>query len=89
VRWRADGKEIFYVGMDGRLVAVRIGYGPEGLIVDRPTPLFATRIGGALQGFNRHQYAVARDGQRFLMNTIAAEGASTITVIQNWAGARQ
>src|SRR5262249_26905635 len=40
-----------------------------------PVPLFATRIGGALQGNLRQQYMVSPDGQRFLMNTITEEAA--------------
>ena len=32
------------------------------------------------------QYAVAADGQRFLMNVIADE-ASPITIVQNWTAA--
>jgi dipeptidyl aminopeptidase/acylaminoacyl peptidase len=87
VRWRRSGKELFYIALDGRLMAVPIRF-TQGDAVESgtPVPLFATRIGGALQGQNRHQYVVAADGQRFLMNTVLPEATSTITVIQNWKG---
>lgn len=49
-----------------------------------PVPLFATRVGGAVQGTARQQYAVSADGQRFLMNTVTDDDASPITVILNW-----
>ena len=86
VRWRRDGKELFYIALDGRLMAVSLEFGSQGQTLEpgMPAALFATRIGGALQGFNRHQYAVAPDGQRFLMNTVTGEATSTITVIHNW-----
>ena len=86
VRWRRDGKELFYIAMNGRLMAVPIEFGPQSqtLHAGPPVPLFATRIGGAWQGNNRQQYMVSPDGQRFLMNTVAAEATSTIMVIQNW-----
>jgi dipeptidyl aminopeptidase/acylaminoacyl peptidase len=86
VRWRRDGKELFYIAMDGRLMAVPLSFDParESLEPGTPVALFSTRIGGALQGFNRHQYAVAPDGQRFLMNTLLDDGTLTITLIQNW-----
>ena len=87
IRWRADGKELFYIALDGRLMAVPIQFASDGRSVQAgtPVPLFSTRVGGAVQGSNRQQYVVARDGQRFLMNTLAEEAnASPITVILNW-----
>jgi Tol biopolymer transport system component len=86
VRWRRDGKELFYIAMDGRLMSVPLSFDAQGPSLEPgiPVGLFSTRIGGALQGFNRHQYAVAPDGQRFLMNTLLDEGTLTITLIQNW-----
>ena len=52
------------------------------LDVGAPLPLFRTRLGPELA---KQQYAVAPDGQRFLMN-IAADDAVTspITIVQNW-----
>ena len=87
VRWRADGKELFYIALDGRLMAVPIQFASDGRSVQAgaPVPLFGTRVGGAVQNSSRQQYVVSPDGQRFLMNTLAEEGnASPITVILNW-----
>ena len=88
VRWRRDGRELFYIAPDGRLMGVPIAPGPDGQTLEAsgPVALFATQIGGAWQGNNRHQYMVAPDGQRFLMNTVTPEATSTITIIQNWKG---
>jgi hypothetical protein len=87
VRWRPDGKELFYIGLDGRLMVVPVRFSPGERTIElaQPVPLFATRIGGALQGNLRQQYMVSPDGQRFLMNTIS-EGAavSPITLLLNW-----
>jgi Tol biopolymer transport system component len=91
VRWRADGKELFFIALDDRLMAVPIalpsnGGSPE---AGAPVPLFATRVGGAVQSFSRQQYVVSPDGQRFLMNTILQGAAiSPITVIVNWTPPR-
>ena len=51
-----------------------------------PAALFPVRIaGGPLPGPNKQQYAVSSDGQRFLVNLAADEGAtSPITLIYNW-----
>ncbi len=87
VRWRANGKELFYIALDGRLMAVPIRLPSNGQSVeaDAPVPLFPTRVGGAVQGTNKQQYVVSADGQRFLMNTVVTEaGASPLTVILNW-----
>jgi len=50
------------------------------------TTLFPVRIArGPLPSFNKQQYAVSSDGQRFLINLAADEGAaSPITLIYNW-----
>jgi len=48
-------------------------------------PLFATHVGSVAQGITRPQFAVAADGQRFLLNTLSDEGnLSPITVVVNW-----
>jgi len=87
-RWRRDGKELFYIGLDDRLTAVPIRLAPDGQAVEAgsPIPLFTTRVGRALQqtDINPH-YVVAPDGQRFLMNTVVEDAnTSPITVILNW-----
>ena len=83
VRWRRDGKELFYVALDGRLMAVPIRLGHT-LEPGVPVPLFETQIGGAVRGFNPPQYMVSPDGQRFLMNTVSAQPSSPIAVALNW-----
>jgi Tol biopolymer transport system component len=86
VRWGPNGKELFYIALDARLMAVpiRLASNPQTAEPGSPTPLFATRVGGALQSSFMQQYDVSSDGQRFLMNTITEEAASPITVILNW-----
>jgi len=87
VRWRRDGKELFYVALDGRLMAVPIrvamnGGAPE---VRTPVTLFAPPLGGAVQQADyRHQYMVSSDGDRFLVATVTEQANSPITVILNW-----
>ena len=90
-RWRRDGREVYYVDPDNRLVAVPIQAAANAHTVDVgvPTPLFSTRLAvGAnifTTGINSWaQYAVAADG-RFLMNVQADDAAaSPITIVQNW-----
>jgi len=76
-RWRRDGKEIFYVSADQRLMAVdvRTGTAVEPGI---PVPLFSPRF--VYHGF----YDVSADGQRFLVNTELPEEPSPLTLVVNW-----
>src|SRR4030095_10291696 len=57
VRGRHDGKELFYIALDGRLTAIPIQLDSSGQIEPgAPMPLFATRVGGAVQALERQQY---------------------------------
>ena len=94
-RWRRDGKELFYVAADGRLMAVPIRSDADGdpLEAGVAVPLFPTRLATGTNVLpsagSRAQYAVGNDG-RFLMN-VAVEGAPAppITVLLNWQAALQ
>ena len=85
-RWRRDGRELFYVALDNRLMSVSIRQSPTGRVIEAaaPVPLFMTRLGGPLQANSRQQYMVSADGQRLLMNSLAEENAAPVTVILNW-----
>jgi hypothetical protein len=83
-RWRADGREIYYLSADRRLMAVAVGTGPTFGI---PKPLFQTRVRADVSG-NRTHYVPSRDG-RFLVNTALDTPAAPITVIVNWTSMLQ
>jgi dipeptidyl aminopeptidase/acylaminoacyl peptidase len=90
-RWGPDGRELFYVAPDGKLMAVEIHVEADGYAVKPgpPTPLFPTRLATGANitvGFiSTPQYAVASDG-RFLMNvTVDDTVVSPISIILNWA----
>ena len=60
-KWRRDGRELFYLALEGTLMAVPVALNalPE---VGKPQPLFQTRI-EATTGFIWHQYNLAPNGQ--------------------------
>lgn len=83
-RWRRDGKELFFLGGDRKVTAVEVNIDAPGFVHGAPKALFGTRIS---KGEERpgNQYVVTSDGQRFLVNTVAEEGAYTpINVVLNW-----
>jgi Tol biopolymer transport system component len=83
-KWRSDGKELYYLGLDSRLMAVPVALGALAE-VGKPTPLFATRV-EPTTGLVWHQYDVGPDGQRFLINTPEII-RSSVTVVLNWLSA--
>jgi len=85
--WRADGKELFYYTMDGKLLATPVVSG-ESFEFGSAVPLFEFRSGGGSQ-FGA-PFTVTRDGQRFLVNTVVdADPRAPVTVIVNWAAGRK
>ena len=87
VRWSRDGRELFYIAADKRLMSVPVTVDTANQRVDAgaPRPLFTTSV-GAVAEVNRQQYMPAADGRRFLMNTVKAERTYPITVLLNWRG---
>jgi eukaryotic-like serine/threonine-protein kinase len=82
-RWRADGRELFFIGADRRMMAVPVSVSPS-FQHGAPVALFQTRMSTFANPF-RTSYAVSRDGQRFLINTLAENAATpSITVVVNW-----
>jgi eukaryotic-like serine/threonine-protein kinase len=84
-RWRADGKELYFIAPDGKLMAVPVTASHSTFEPGKPVALFQTHIlSGSAGTVNRAQYAVSRDG-RFLMNQpVEGSIASPITVLLNW-----
>jgi Tol biopolymer transport system component len=86
-RWRADGRELFYVDGENRLVAVSIT-GTHDFVPGSPTPLFPipipARVRRGVTGA-AYIYDAAPDGQRFLVS-VATEDAPIVplTVTTNW-----
>ena len=79
-RWRADGKELFYLTPDKTLMAVSIP-SPDRAAV--PAPLFQTRATGYFYA-SRQDYSPSQDGQRFLVNSMLAPGSQSIEVLLGW-----
>ncbi len=83
--WRPDGRELFYISLDGKLMAVPVEIGGDGSLRLRdPVSLFDAHAGPPPLDNSGRQYMVALDGQRFLVNTIAEQQAPPVTIIVNW-----
>jgi Tol biopolymer transport system component len=85
VRWRRDGRALFFVGLDEVLREVPLRLNKSGDIEPAsPVSLFKSRVGISTEPGNIQQYAVSADGNSFLMNVVTREQTvSPITVILN------
>jgi Tol biopolymer transport system component len=84
-RWRSDGKEMFYLGPRGELMAVEVE--TEGTFA-AATPRRLFSAPAPLAG-PAAAYAVAADGRRFLWRVPPTERASTpIEVVVDWPAGR-
>jgi len=84
IRWRRDGKELYYLARDGVLMAVSIATTATTVDVGTPKPLFKTPI--LLTGATR-DYDIGPDG-RFLINVTNPAStnptAASMNVTLNW-----
>jgi serine/threonine protein kinase len=93
-RWRSDGRELYYVTLDNRLMVVPIQTSPGRAVITpgAPTMLFRTRmaVGGVVGiagALSKAQYTVAPDG-RFLMLMDAEDiPLAPINIALNWTAA--
>jgi Tol biopolymer transport system component len=86
-RWSADGRELFFVDMDGRLMGVPIRSTADGQAIERdePRPLFSiVGLTFAFQGTVLPPYAVSRDGRFLIAATSTHASATPLTLILNW-----
>jgi len=77
-RWRADGKEVFYIAPDQRLMAAQVTIKGGEFETGEVHALF-----GPLMG-NGYQYDVSADGQRILAITPRQTASAPLTIVQNW-----
>jgi eukaryotic-like serine/threonine-protein kinase len=79
-RWRADGKELYFVSADSKLTAVEVTARDATVEIGIAQALFETRL---FISPGTH-YDVTRDGKRFLID-VAGEGSSLpIMLMVNW-----
>ncbi|MBI5170616.1 MAG: serine/threonine-protein kinase [Candidatus Eisenbacteria bacterium] len=76
-RWRADDRELYYARPDGMIVATPLA--PGTMQPGREVELFRTILRPGLVSMD-----VTPDGQRFVVNMLASEGAAPIVLVSNW-----
>ena len=74
IRWRRDGRELFYPNYGGQLTSVDIDLSNGTLKSGRPVMMFDRA--------DAHVFDVSADGQRFLV--VDSGRGRTLTLLQNW-----
>jgi Tol biopolymer transport system component len=86
-RWRRkDGKELYYLTGEAKLMAVDVMAGPT-LKVSEPHLLFSPPIWAGGRSNQVHRWDVSADGQKFLIPTLAQGYSAPFTVVLNWQAA--
>jgi Tol biopolymer transport system component len=84
-KWRADGGEFFFTGLNGAPMGMTIHIDPSGVRGDKARALFGPDIRIRPDNVTR-QFDVTADGQRFLMilRSPDDDAPTQMTVVYNW-----
>jgi eukaryotic-like serine/threonine-protein kinase len=84
-RWRGDGKELYYMAPDGKLMAVEVKATLDTFEHGTPQALFRSPA-DAPTGAVSWSYVPSPDGNRFLIRTPSGAAAESpvLTVVVNW-----
>lgn len=81
--WRSDGKELFYLAPDRKIMAVPVT-ADASFDAGTPVALFQANPREMVATSERFDYDVSKDGQRFLINTELKSGLTPMSVVANW-----
>jgi dipeptidyl aminopeptidase/acylaminoacyl peptidase len=82
--WRQDGKELYFLTLDGKLMSVTVDGALSPFRVSEPKLLFST---GITADNARQQFYPDDKGERFLVNSqVEDKTAPALKVVLNWKG---
>jgi serine/threonine protein kinase/Tol biopolymer transport system component len=80
IRWRGDGKELFFMGPDNKLLSATLAFSSDSVEVQEVKALFDLPWVGPRMTFD-----VTPDGERILALTQSASaGTAPLTLVTNW-----
>lgn len=83
-RWRGDGKELFYLSSDAKMMSVAVTPGAN-FDASAPIALFQATPRQPVPIFDLFVYDVSRDGQQFLIITPVKQAETQpMSVVLNW-----
>jgi len=84
LRWRRNGRELFYLGYDGKVYAVPIAYGGDRVRPGQPKPLFTINTEARAAIHSIVSFDVSADGSRFVIPSMTPGESSALVVLQDW-----
>ena len=87
-KWRRDGRELYYLGLDGKMMAVQVK--PDHTF-GTPAVLFQTSlaVGRNVNTPRNRRYDVAPDGRFLIAAPVAAAAGPVVVAVVNWASGLQ
>lgn len=86
LRWRRDGKELYYLAWDGRVSAIPAKLSPKPEF-GPAMPLFTISAEARAAIHSLLGFDVSPDGQRFLIPAVTSQEGPSLVVMQNWEAA--
>jgi Tol biopolymer transport system component len=84
-KWRQDGKELFYLSAEGKMMAAAVTTGTS-FEAGSPVALFQTHPRQPVSASDVFSYDVSGDGQRFLiLSKVDEANPAPLSVLLNWA----
>ena len=81
-RWRWDGRELFYISTDNKIMSAEITEQGSSLLIGKVRSLFQVNPVPFAGGSN---YDVTGDGKKFVVASLAAsQGSEPLTLVVNW-----
>jgi eukaryotic-like serine/threonine-protein kinase len=84
LRWRKDGKELYYLALDGRVYATPLFFGGGRVRVGQPLPLFTIDPEARATIHAVASFDVSPDGSRFVIPSMTPGESSALVVLQDW-----
>jgi eukaryotic-like serine/threonine-protein kinase len=82
-QWRRDGRELFYLSKDLKVMAVDVSAAGSSFDAGVPKQLFSLKTADQLSA--RNNYMPTADGKRFLVNTSYSGIGTGVAVVLDWA----
>jgi Tol biopolymer transport system component len=84
LRWGKDGRELYYLGMDGQVYAVPLSFRSEEVEAGKHEALFTIDPEAYATVHSVVSFDVSADGSRFVIPSITPGESSALVVLQDW-----
>jgi Tol biopolymer transport system component/DNA-binding winged helix-turn-helix (wHTH) protein len=84
IRWRKNGRELYYLGLDGTVYDVPLEISAGKVRASKPQPLFSIDTEALSTMHGVPSFDVTADGSRFVVPSMSPGESSALVVLQDW-----